>query len=200
MGAHRAGCGVRPAWRLRTLAKLPFPQWHGRRFSLQQEARFEEYRGTDAAGYVASACIHRNLTTSQRALIAAGFLAYEQAEAKKRMAAGGGDTRAGKANLPDPLTVGQARDKAGERMHVGGRTVDDAAKVLAQAVPEIIEKVRSGNMAINEAKTIAGFNPAAQKKKSVPAGRRKTHARGIIITHTVRSIKSYCVAIICARR
>lgn len=100
-----------------------------------QEARLEEYRGTDAAGYVASACIHRNLTTSQRALIAAGFLAYEQAEAKKRS----GTRTDLRANLPGGPDLCRAREKAGERMHVGGRTVDDAAKVLAQAVPATME-------------------------------------------------------------
>lgn len=123
---------------------------------------------------MASACIHRNLTTSQRALIAAGFLAYEQAEAKKRS----GTRTDLPANLPGGYSPGQARDKAGERMHVCGRTVDDAAKVLAQAVPEIIEKVRSGDMKINEAKTIAGFNPAAQKKSQCPQDGEKLMPEG----------------------
>ena len=39
----------------------------------------------------------------------------------------------GKEIFPSPSDSGQARDKAGERMHVSGRTVDDAAKVIAQA-------------------------------------------------------------------
>jgi hypothetical protein len=169
MGAHRAGCGVRLAWRLRTLAKSPFSQWHGRRFFLRQQVHLNEYSGTDPASYVASSCNHRNLTTSQRAMIAAGFLEYEKAQAKKRSG-----TRTDLCeNFHTGSKVGRASDKAGERMHVGGRTVDDAAKVLAQAIPEVVEKVRRGDMKINEAKVIARFNPAAQGKKSVPAGRRK---------------------------
>jgi hypothetical protein len=46
-------------------------------------------------------------------------------EARKRMAAGGGDKKSGVENLPPPLEDGKARDKAGARVGVGGRTVDD---------------------------------------------------------------------------
>ena len=47
----------------------------------------------------------------------------------------------GTETFPDPSNAGEARDKAGERMHVSGRTVDDAAKVMAKAVPEIVENL-----------------------------------------------------------
>jgi hypothetical protein len=60
--------------------------------------------------------------------------------------------------------AGKARDKAGERMNVSGRTVDDAAKVIASAVPEVMERVRSGDMTISEAKRVVKLNPQAQKR------------------------------------
>jgi hypothetical protein len=63
-----------------------------------------------------------------RALIAAGFLAYEKDQARLRQ----GARTDIKETFPES---GQARDKAGERMHVSGRTVDEAAKVIASAVP-----------------------------------------------------------------
>ncbi len=58
-----------------------------------------------------------------------------------------------------PGEEGKARDKAGERMHVSGRTVDDAAKVIAKAVPEIIEKVRSGEMSVSAGGSLRRFDP-----------------------------------------
>jgi hypothetical protein len=92
--------------------------------------------GSDPAGFVASSCTHRSLSQSQRALIAAGFLTYEKEQARLRLSASGGDRKSGVETFPDPIAdAGRARDKAGERMHVSGRTVDEAAKVIASAVP-----------------------------------------------------------------
>ncbi len=129
--------------------------------------RFEAYTGTDPQGFVASSCVHRSLNASQRALIAAGFLAYEREQAKDRMAVGGavGGKSKGVEDFPPPSAdSGKARDKAGERMHVSGRTVDDAAKVMEKAVPEVLEKVRSGEMALNEAKKVVTLNVEAQRR------------------------------------
>jgi hypothetical protein len=129
--------------------------------------RFEEYTGTDPAGYVASTCQHRSLNASQRALIAAGFLEYERGQAKGRMKEAGavGGRAKGVEDFPPPfIDHGKARDKAGARMHVSGRTVDDAEKVMENATPEVLEKVRSGDMALNEAKKIVQLNPDAQRR------------------------------------
>lgn len=130
------------------------------------EPRFENFTGNDPAGYVASSCMHRSLNASQRAMIAAGFLEYERAEARKRkVALSGRPADEVVENFPQPPSdAGKARDKAGERMQVSGRTVDDAARVIADAVPEIVDQVRSGKMALNEAKTVIQLNPAAQKR------------------------------------
>lgn len=146
------------------------------------QPRFEEYTGNDPAGYVASTCQHRSLNASQRAVIAAGFLEYEREQARKRMAEAGavGGKSKGKEDFPDP-SVGQARDKAGERMHVSGRTVDDAAKVIESAAPEVLEKVRSGEMALNEAKKIIRLNPDAQRRvASTPKSQRSEVLREAI--------------------
>ena len=77
-----------------------------------------------------------------RALIAAGFLEYEREQARARQALG--STAPGKTlveTFPQADDAGKARDKAGERMHVSGRTVDDAAPanrvpVLPRCYPE----------------------------------------------------------------
>lgn len=125
--------------------------------------RFEEYAGSDPVGFVQSTCMHRSLNTTQRAMIAAGFLAYEREQARKRQVELGrshGSTLMGDF----PEGVGTARDKAGERMGVDGKTVTDAAKVLTTAVPEVIAKMKTGEMALNEAKRIAALNPIAQRR------------------------------------
>ena len=151
--------------------------------------RFEVYEGSDPVGFVASSCTHRNLKTSQRALVAAGFLEYERAQAKARLSASGGDRRSGKENLPDPIkSAGQARDKAGARMGVSGRTVDVAADVLENAVPEIVEMVKAGNMALNEAVHVVSLNDGMQRKiAAMPKKQRQgeiesAHARKVAAT------------------
>jgi hypothetical protein len=52
-------------------------------------------------------------------------------EARQRMSAGGGDKRAGKADLPYPLPgTGQAREKVAETVNVSPRSVQAAARVI----------------------------------------------------------------------
>lgn len=148
--------------------------------------RFEPYTGTDPVGFVQSCCTHRNLNPTQRAMVAAGFLAYEQEQAKKRQAHG--DTAPGKTlrtNLPEASEGGRARDKAGARMGVCGTSVDTAAKVLAKAAPEIVEKCKKGEMALNEAKRVVDLNPQAQRRiAALPKKQRdveisSAHARSV---------------------
>lgn len=80
---------------------------------------------------------------SQRALIAAGFLAYEKEQAQKRKAAT--QFKDGSApvpvTLPEPAT-GEARERAGARMQVGGRTVERAAHVLREGSPVVVIRNR----------------------------------------------------------
>ena len=71
-------------------------------------------------GFLASRCTHRSLNPLQRALIAAGFLEREREQAKQRQAAAGG-SKPGALREMFP-EAGEARDKAGERMHVSWRT------------------------------------------------------------------------------
>lgn len=129
------------------------------------EARFVEFNGADPAAFVWSENgTRRNLSASQRALVAAAFMDYERGEAKMRKAHGA--TAPGKtllANLPE-ASNGTAREKAGERLGVSGRCVADAERILKNAVPELIHRIRSGDMTINEANPISKLNPAAQKR------------------------------------
>jgi len=127
--------------------------------------RFEPYTGDDPAAFVMSTSIHRNISTTQRALFAAGLLEYEQAMAKDRMREGGGDQRAGVENFPPPIRdCGKARDKAGARVGISGRSVSTAVKVLAKATPAVVEQMKTGDMTLNEAKKVVEFNANAQNR------------------------------------
>jgi len=147
-------------------------------------AATEPYTGNDPVGFVQSSCVHRSLNATQRALIAAGFLEYEREQAKRRQIELGkthGQTL--RTNLSEGVEPGRARDKAGARMGVSGQTVHAASKVIEKAVPEIIEKCKSGEMALNEAKRVIDLNPAAQRRiAELPKGQRvqeigTTHVR-----------------------
>ena len=55
----------------------------------------------------------RHLSASELAFVALEIEKYEAGEAKKRMAAGGGDQKSGMALMPPPIEdAGKARDKA----------------------------------------------------------------------------------------
>lgn len=124
------------------------------------EPRFEQYTGSDPVGFVQSSCMHRSLSATQRALVAAGFLEYEREQARKRMESGV-NQHSPVENLPQGS--GKARDKAGSRMGVSGKSVTDAEHVMSKAVPEVVEKLKNGEMALNEAKRIVELNPSAQR-------------------------------------
>lgn len=106
------------------------------------EPRFETYAGTDPAGLVWSENgTRRNLSTSQRALVAASFLEYEREQAMKRKAANGGDRKSECKNFDTPISdTGRATDKAGAKFGVCGDYVFKAARVLEKAEPEVIDK------------------------------------------------------------
>lgn len=94
----------------------------------------------------------RNLTKSQLAMVAKDSLPLYEAEAKERQLATQ-NNEAGKAvkeKLPE-LDSGQARDKAAKATGVNPRYVSDA-KRIAEESPEIADKVKSGEMTIQQAK------------------------------------------------
>lgn len=130
------------------------------------EPRFETYTGNDPAGLVWSENgTRRNLSTSQRALVAASFLEYEKERAMKRKAANGGDRKSECKNFDTPISdTGRATAKAGAKFGISGEYVFRAAKVLEKAEPEVINKIRSGTMTVNEAQNIIDLRPEAQRR------------------------------------
>lgn len=136
------------------------------------EPVYEPFIGSDEnkLAFVLSCNIHRrHLTTSQRASVAAKLMPiYEEQAAKRQKATqpkkGQNVLNQVKENLPEPEGKGQSRDKAGAAMNVSGKAVDMAAKVHAKAVPEIIDAVDRGDLAVSAAALVADLPEDKQKE------------------------------------
>jgi N6-adenosine-specific RNA methylase IME4 len=106
----------------------------------------------------------RHLSKSQMALAAAEALPLFQREAKARQREHGG-TAPGRgtlvANLP-PVKE-KARDAAARGTGVSPRTVEHAATVLESAVPEVVDAVRRGKLAVSAAAELARLDADAQR-------------------------------------
>jgi ParB-like chromosome segregation protein Spo0J len=148
------------------------------------EPVYEPFIGSDEdkLAFVVSCNIHRrHLTTSQRASVAAKLMPIYEEQAAKRKKATEGRPQKNKPveNLPPVSTsdllaadqerkdAGKARDKAGAAMNVSGKVVDMAAKVHAKAVPEIVEAVDRGEVAVSAAALVADL--PADKQKTIAA-------------------------------
>jgi hypothetical protein len=136
------------------------------------------YPGDDPLGLVLSQnLLRRHLDASQRSMVA-GRLAN---------LANGGDRRSEKfqsANLqteklnPTPLKASSeeidqrkqglpepvSQSEAAEKLNISTRSVADATKVLKNAIPEVIEAVDSGKLAVSTAATLADQTPDQQRE------------------------------------
>jgi site-specific DNA-methyltransferase (adenine-specific) len=131
---------------------------------------FRTYQGENPAAFSISQNIkRRHLTDSQRAMIAVQALPMLQAEAKAKMIASGakggafgvkgGDGRGNKkppeADLPQGVLEAssrapQSRDIAAAAVGVSPRLVQNA-KAVSEKSPELAEKVKTGELAIDAA-------------------------------------------------
>jgi len=130
------------------------------------EPQFESISTDDPAAYVVSVNLHRRqLTPSQRSMVAARVREFYDNAAKERQRASGGDQKAKAVveKLPQPDT-GKARDQAGKAAGVSGKMVDYATKVLKQAAPEIIAAVDTGKMAVKTAAIVASEPVETQRE------------------------------------
>lgn len=122
------------------------------------ELRTRVYDGDDPIGFVVSLNIHRrHLTTGQQALLALEVLSAYEAEALRRKAEGGETAGRGRPKEKDgadrhqPIERGpRAADKAASVVGVSGRAVARAKRVQEKA-PDLAEKVRSGELALDAA-------------------------------------------------
>jgi len=110
--------------------------------------------------FVVSMNLHRrHLATSQRALLAADLRPLFDAEARSRQ---GARTDLG-AKLRQGET-GKASAQVAEIVGVSPRSVETASRVRQRAVPELMEAVRRGDVAVSTAALIADLAPEDQEK------------------------------------
>jgi len=118
--------------------------------------RFVEWsgNGSPAEWVISENLIRRHLTASQRAVIAHDLLPLLESEAKKRQRLSKGRGKKGAKELADPLQVGKASVVAARIAKTNSTYVEAIKSINAQA-PELVEKVRCGDITIPDAKRLA---------------------------------------------
>jgi len=112
--------------------------------------RTKEFTGDDPAAFVVSENLQRrNLTASQKAVVALDLLPRLEAEARARKGSKRGNGQ-DKAKLPG----GQARDIAARLVGTSGRYVQEV-KAIQKDVPGLIPMIRRGDLNICEARGLS---------------------------------------------
>lgn len=128
---------------------------------------------SDPVAYVLSANLHRRqLTPSQRAMVADKARDLFDVRAKERMKEGGekagrGRPQKGKVTLPPPI---QARDEAARAVGIkSGSLVDRARKVRTEGVPELGKAVEDGRMSVSTAAELTEEDEETQREAAAEA-------------------------------
>lgn len=119
----------------------------------------------------------RHLTTGQKAMFGAEWKKHEAEEAKKRQGA--------RTDIVETFPLGdtgKARDKAGERVGVSGKSVDKA-EAIKEVAPDIAEKVSSGELSLE-----AGYRESGKRKKQqlalpIDSPQKQAQDTTTIVTH-----------------
>lgn len=134
---------------------------------------FRVYDGNDPVGYAIAVNIHRrHLTVGQRALLATEVLPLFEAQARQAMARGGASAAPGRprekglADLPDLPEARSSLDSRGSAATATGaspRAVGQAKRVKDKA-PDLADKVRTGELALDRAERIVRDREAAARR------------------------------------
>lgn len=125
--------------------------------------RIVEVSPDDPVAYVLSLNLHRrHLTASQAAMCAQRARAMYDQAAKERQKLSEGRGKKGENNCSD-LNKGQARDQVGRAFGISGGTVDRAAKVVKDGIPEIAKAVDDGRITVFKGSQIAANPPELQR-------------------------------------
>lgn len=134
-------------------------------------AKTVEVNPADPVAYVLSLNLHRRqLTPSQRAMVAARARSIYDRQARERQATSmGGANPQLVENLPE--AGARARDAAGKAIGVSGKSVDHATKVLKLGIPELVAAVDEGRMAVSTAALLAHESEEVQLEGAARAKR-----------------------------
>lgn len=127
---------------------------------------FTTYDGDDPVAYVVSANLkRRHLDESQRAMAGARLMDVLKEEARKRQLATlkQGNQPPVPPNLAERTSAGDARDHAAKMVDVSHGSIDAALHVLRDAVPEVVEAVDRGELAVSAAAELAKLKPPEQR-------------------------------------
>lgn len=157
------------------------------------EPLFTEYSGNSPVAFIiASNLARRHLDKGQKIALALEIEPHFAEEARKRMAAGGGNKVSehakagkGKSTLPGQ---GQSRDQAAAAVGVSGKLVS-AAKAIREADPVRFEKVKQGKLSVAKAKKEI---KAEQDKRDLLSA-QKTISR-----EKLKSVESVCDLRVCS--
>lgn len=142
------------------------------------EPRFRTYEGDDAdlLSFVVSLNLRRrHLTESQRATVAARIATMRQGE---RTDLAQIQARSGASALIDPpqspAAVHVSQADAAKMLNVSRASVQSARKVLDRGVPELVEQVERGEIAVSTAAAIADEPAEVQREvASLPTKRER---------------------------
>jgi hypothetical protein len=117
--------------------------------------RFIEWSGSGSpVEWVISTNLHRrHLTASQRAVVALDLLPLLEKEAKQRQRLG-----PGKRVAHECATVNGKASEAAARLTRSGSRYVEAVKSIQATAPELIEKIRGGQLNIPNAKRVADLS------------------------------------------
>lgn len=149
--------------------------------------KVREVSPEDPVSYVISLNLHRrHLDAGQRALAAARAESLRERmaeEAKQRQKEHAGTAPGKKAKsleesfpqvIPDADDrTPQTRDKVGELFGVSGKSVDCAAKVVKNAIPEVVKAVEEGRMGIVRAAAISAEPEETQRQEAAKPRKRR---------------------------
>jgi len=137
---------------------------------------FEDYAGDDPLNYVLSINLHRrHLSTSQRALVAATLVDWDN---------GINQTTAGSANL-------QTR-KAAEKLSISERAVAAAKRIRDHGAAELVTAIRDGRLSVHAGEALSDLGHEAQREalrleeKQIVARAKAIRAERQRVGHAVR--------------
>jgi hypothetical protein len=129
------------------------------------EPRFVEWdgEGSPTEWVIATNLFRRQLTASQRAVVAVDLLPVLEQEAKERQRRSQGRGKKGGKELPGNSSKGKASQVAARIAKTNRQYVQEVKKIR-QTAPEVVEKIRAGELTVPEGKRLAQLPVAGRKK------------------------------------